>query len=565
MSQRNQKVTYKDYTGKEYKRQMLKDVPLINLYWDKKRNELNNINLNEISRGSSRKVFFKCPDCGKKSSPKGESPKNKLSNAQGALSCSCQKGKRIVTDKNRLSSLYPDLVKDWSSKNSFIPDTVTFGSNKIAIWECHVCHHEWETKINRRTGSRGRGCKPCSDKKRVISLVNDANRLSLNASNELLKQWNNEKNEEIGLLIDQVSVNSSRKAYWNCDKCSQTTLARIANRARQLSKCSICYGIGKNYQVTNLNSLRAMRPDVAEEWNHELNNQYFGSEINPDTVPWQANKPKYWLNCKVCKKPYQRTLNARINQNQECNKKDCKDKKNLLSRAKKYLKDDLLTNHKSWKYISKLWDYKKNDLLYFWQRKPHEFRYGSEEKVYWKCLSNKSHSSYQQSIKAKTIQNQGCPKCKYRGVSRIEFRIYSELKFIFDFVRSSVKIGRWKLDIYLESWNFGIEFDGRYFHENRYEHDLRKNKIFWENNNIRIMRIREVGLPLVDKELDFTLDFGKSSHKPISKVQLNTILNKLKPFWAPYPHLKEKAEKYLELNDFQNKDYYHELIEGSSL
>ena len=48
--------------------------------------------------------------------------------------------------KKYLADGYPELVREWSDKNGDLkPDMVTYGSNKIVWWKCHVCGYEWQS------------------------------------------------------------------------------------------------------------------------------------------------------------------------------------------------------------------------------------------------------------------------------------------------------------------------------------------------------------------------------------------------------------------------------------
>lgn len=46
-------------------------------------------------------------------------------------------GSPVPNDSNRLSSLYPELLKEWDyQKNDRSPDSYPFGSHKKAWWVC---------------------------------------------------------------------------------------------------------------------------------------------------------------------------------------------------------------------------------------------------------------------------------------------------------------------------------------------------------------------------------------------------------------------------------------------
>lgn len=82
----------------------------------------------------------------------------------GANGCPACAGK-VVTDKNRLSVLYPGLCKEWHpTRNMGLkPQDISFGSHVRVWWKCSngKCQHEWNTAAHIRT-NLGRGCPRCS-------------------------------------------------------------------------------------------------------------------------------------------------------------------------------------------------------------------------------------------------------------------------------------------------------------------------------------------------------------------------------------------------------------------
>jgi hypothetical protein len=68
----------------------------------------------------------------------------------------------VVTDKNRLSKLYPYLSEEWDYENNsnLLPSEVSYGSNKKINWVCPECGNHWKDSIVART--TGRGCPQCN-------------------------------------------------------------------------------------------------------------------------------------------------------------------------------------------------------------------------------------------------------------------------------------------------------------------------------------------------------------------------------------------------------------------
>jgi len=55
---------------------------------------------------------------------------------------------------------YPELCKEWHSKNTVSPYEVTAGSSKKVWWQCGASGHVWQAVVNNRV--RGSGCPRCN-------------------------------------------------------------------------------------------------------------------------------------------------------------------------------------------------------------------------------------------------------------------------------------------------------------------------------------------------------------------------------------------------------------------
>ena len=67
-----------------------------------------------------------------------------------------------LSDKNRLSLLYPVLVDEWDySKNDKLPEEYSFGSGEKVWWICSK-GHSWIATIGKRT-TGGKGCPTCNE------------------------------------------------------------------------------------------------------------------------------------------------------------------------------------------------------------------------------------------------------------------------------------------------------------------------------------------------------------------------------------------------------------------
>ena len=81
-----------------------------------------------------------------------------------------------VTEKTCLSTLRPDLAKEWSSNNRILPTQVSLHSNKNVEWICLICGNKWPSRIADRVD--GNGCPNCSSSrgnKKVKSVLDESN------------------------------------------------------------------------------------------------------------------------------------------------------------------------------------------------------------------------------------------------------------------------------------------------------------------------------------------------------------------------------------------------------
>ena len=73
-------------------------------------------------------------------------------------------GKKFEVGVNDLATKRPDLLDEWSAKNTYSPSSVAYGSARPAIWDCKTCGQEWVTLVSTRTRAKGSGCPMCARK-----------------------------------------------------------------------------------------------------------------------------------------------------------------------------------------------------------------------------------------------------------------------------------------------------------------------------------------------------------------------------------------------------------------
>ena len=103
---------------------------------------------------------------------------------------------------NSFANKRPELISEWSEKNTITPNDITYGSKKLVWWKGQ-CGHEWQASPKSR--SSGEGCPICAGKK-VVKGINDLETLKP----ELAAEWS-PKNS---LKPSEVTIGSNKKVLW---------------------------------------------------------------------------------------------------------------------------------------------------------------------------------------------------------------------------------------------------------------------------------------------------------------------------------------------------------------
>jgi len=405
---------------------------------------------------------------------------------------------------------YPQLVKEWhpTKNGELTPNDFTYGSHQKVWWLCSK-GHSFEKVIRYRTRNNRSGCPYCPR-----GTGNEHNNLLL-LFPVIAKEWHPTKNN--GLTPEEVKPGSNKKAWWLCS-IGHSYETSPKSRTGRKSGCHYC----SNHKVGNDNNLLVLFPEIAKEW-HPTKNK----GLTPKEVSSQSHQKVWWL----CPKghSYDSIISSRTVKKSNCpycSNKRVGDDNNLL----------LLFPE-----IAKEWHPTKNKGL-----TPQEVTPGSDTKVWWLCPKRHSYETnvYNRTQKKPT----GCPKCSKQS-SEPEIRILSELKWFFDEVNSRYKIDGVEIDIFVPNFNLAIEYDGSYWHKDKKDRDLEKNK-FLLSQNINLIRVREHPLKSLS-ENDIVV-----SNYSLTKTDLDKIVKKIIPFVDN--NIKEKITDYFDKSSFVNEELFNE-------
>ena len=403
------------------------------------------------------------------------------------------------------------LMAEWAwEKNKELnlePHYLTYASNKRPWWKCKE-GHEWQDTLNHRT-QRGNGCPYCSNH-RVYTGFNDL----MTTDPQIANEWNFEKN--VTLNPSDVTRGSSQKMWWKCREGHEWQ-ETINNRTKG-SGCPYCSG---KRAIPYVNDLQTTNPELAAEWYYEKNGNLKPSEFLPNS------DKKVWWRCKQGHE-WQATISSRNSRNTGC--PYCSRTLPIVGLT------DLQTCNPR---LADEWNYEKNGQI-----TPKSFLPGSEKKVWWKC--KKGHE-WQATINSR-VSGRGCPVCS-SGL-RTSFPEYALFYYLtkcgLDVVQSYTEFG-YELDIYIPSLKIAIEYDGYFWHKNKIEQDLEKNKKC-NRDGIKLYRIRE-GLPtLNDTSMDYVIevrggDFSNVIDEIIGEITNVKVDIDIKRDYVDIENLREQMEK----------------------
>lgn len=212
-----------------------------------------------------------------------------------------------------------------------------------------------------------------------------------------------------------------------------------------------------------------------------LNNSSLLHEVY-DNIPdceYNATKKIYWK-CKNGHK-YDMEIRRRTVENRGCpycSGKRVSDEYNSLYKLRPDLADE--------------WDYDNNDII-----TPHDITPGSNKEAYWIC---KNGHRWKTIIANRGLRNSGCPECaKGTQTSRMERLLYTVIKETFINVNSRVKLDGFEYDIHIPNINIAIEYNGRYYHNNKYSSYDVEDRDFSKR-----IKAKELGITLIIIEEEYS-------------------------------------------------------------
>lgn len=186
------------------------------------------VTANDVTKASGKRIVWLCKQCAHVWSA---NIVNRTSKGSGCPACSGN----VVSSKNRLSTLYPEVAASWAPRNlPLTANDVSYASGRNAWWICSVCEYEWEACIRDRISNKT-GCQQCRNRHHGQNAL-----LSISYPN-VAAEWHPTLNTDIDLST--TTFGSSKKAWWKCSACSHvwhmTIAARTGTTMRKCPECTI--------------------------------------------------------------------------------------------------------------------------------------------------------------------------------------------------------------------------------------------------------------------------------------------------------------------------------------
>ena len=289
----------------------------------------------------------------------------------------------------------------------------------------------------------------------------------IDANPHVVAQWHPEKNFK---QPHEVGAGSEQRIWWVCEHGHEWQ-ASPYSRIGLGSNCPVCSGRSPSKEL-NLNTAF---PSLVREW-HMLKNKRTPEQFttgSSQTVWWSCAEGHEWR--------------ASINNRTKPGGTGCP----YCAGKKADATNSILLSHP---HVCLQYHPTKNDGDLT------AVRPKSHKKAWWLCSNG---HEWQTTFAARTQNGSACPLCCQKNRSKLEVRVYCELKTLFSGVTlRNVSLGK-EMDVYIPSLRIGIEADGHRWHADRKENDIAKTE-FFRGHEITIIRLREQPLePLGPYDITF--------------------------------------------------------------
>ncbi len=356
----------------------------------------------------------------------------------------------------------------------------------------------------------------------------------------LMQEYDFEKNQSLD--YKKITIGSNKNVWWRCPK-GHSYEARMSNRAYLNRGCPYCSG---SKTLEGYNDFKTWcflnnRDDLMQEWNYEKN------EISPSSVSPKNNK-KVWWRC-VLGHEWESTIGSRTSGRPSGCPYCSKPPKRILVGFNDF-ESWCINNRKE--YLLKEWNSEKNNEF-----SPREISFGCGKKVWWKC--SKGHEWFVSP--SNRVQGTGCPVCSRTQTSFPEQAIAYYLSKSFQ-VLQRFRIKGFELDIYLEEYKIGIEYDGIFYHTKEKSKREEDKNAFYNEIGIRLVRVKESNEKVgVDGD---TLHYIPKKSNYLDE-SFNNMISSLLAFLKSITGVQVDSDIDIVRDELVIREQYASIIKSSSL
>ena len=245
--------------------------PKIAKEWNYEKNK--ELKPENFTANSGRKVWWKCAN--------GHDYQATIIHRNKGGGCPYCLNQKLLPGYNDLATRNPSLAQEWDCDlNKELKPTDVFPNGHQKVWwKCGKGHPSYLATLSNR--NYGKGCPYCASQ-RVAQGQTDLQTINPIVATE----WDYEKND--GLTPADFLPNSNKKVWWKCREGHPSYRATIASKNLG-GGCPYCSG---KKVLTGYNDLQTLNPELAKEWNDNLN-----GDLKPTNFTVHSGR-KVWWKCK---------------------------------------------------------------------------------------------------------------------------------------------------------------------------------------------------------------------------------------------------------------------------
>jgi G:T-mismatch repair DNA endonuclease (very short patch repair protein) len=338
------------------------------------------------------------------------------------------------------------------------------------------------------------------------------------AATDLAREWDYGSNP---LGPESYTTGSTKKVFWVCSSCHQSYDMRINHRFYDQAKCPFCAG----KRASPKYNLRTEFPKISK---------FFDEERNGETVEniLPGSRKIFWWKCSRGHSFQNKAFRMTRHGDEHAVCRFCAGKEIWPGESLGDLFPTLCAEIDRERAGEDIDEFKIST--------------GSIKKIPWLC--NRGHR-WVATVHSRARRESGCPICK-QPYTKPEIRIYSELKRISDDVRLRSKIFGQEVDVMIESEGIAIEYDGAYWHKNKFDKDKKKNKNL-ENNGVNVFRVRQDIAVTQKQDILIRGEFNFSDMKSLLRSMLSAKTSDT---------FRDRIKKLLTCENWQNEKLYRQIL-----